>query len=84
MPELPGLTREELYELIRQQQHILEELRKQVEELRKQVEELRRKSHRQATPRTSRRRIPNLQGGSKERACSRTAKLRRNKQRTST
>jgi transposase len=57
MPELPGLSREELHELIRQQHHILEELgnqneelRKQNEELRKQVEELRRKFHRQATP----------------------------------
>ena len=50
MPELPGLTREELYELIRQQHQLVEELRKQNEELRKQVEELRRKSHRQATP----------------------------------
>jgi transposase len=50
MPELPELTREELYELIRQQHHAVEELRKQNEELRKQVEELRRKSHRQAAP----------------------------------
>ena len=50
MPELPELSREELCELIRQQHHIVEELRKQNEEWRKQVEELRRKSHRQANP----------------------------------
>src|SRR5450432_2581287 len=50
MPELPELSRDELYELIRRQHRIVEELRNQNEELRKQVEELRRKSHRQATP----------------------------------
>jgi transposase len=50
VPELPELSRDELYELIRQQHHIVEELRKQNEELHKQIEQLRRKSHRQATP----------------------------------
>src|SRR5450432_2911371 len=50
MPELPELSRDELYELIRRQHRIVEELRNQNEELRKQVEELRRKSHRQAAP----------------------------------
>src|SRR6267154_1397248 len=43
MPELPGLSHEQLCELIRQQYNTIEELRKQ-------VEELRRKSHRPATP----------------------------------
>ena len=50
IPELPELSRDELYELTRRLHHIVEELQKQNEELRKQVEELRRKSHQQATP----------------------------------
>ena len=48
--DLPELSRDELYQLIRRLQHSLVALRQQIEEQRKQLEELRRKSHRQANP----------------------------------